>query len=298
MNRSSFFISDKARFGSFPTQEAVQELENHNVRCFVDLTGVHEKNTVPYSTKYRVIKYPILDNHIPRDSKSFSQLILEICGFIKYAPKSDVIYVHCKGGHGRSGIVVACVLCCYYNIPASRALELTSKLHSERVEMKFRWRRIGSPQSDRQKEFVREFFRPIFFTEQTACGTMLNYEWLQQRPIVMTQNDGTQKTYSSEEEAIADRTTKQAVDSIGTMIERQTKDHFMYNLLQAKFRQHIDLKNALMMTCLHPLVKKTNDPYWGIGSAGKGQNKYGALLQSLREMFLLEEIGQDIASSQ
>ena len=32
MDRSSYFIKDKALFGSYPTQSAIQELENEGVR--------------------------------------------------------------------------------------------------------------------------------------------------------------------------------------------------------------------------------------------------------------------------
>ena len=38
MDYCSYFIKDKAIFGSFPTQESVYELENEGVKYFVDLT--------------------------------------------------------------------------------------------------------------------------------------------------------------------------------------------------------------------------------------------------------------------
>ena len=37
MNNSSFFIKDRALFGSFPSQDSVSELETLGVRYFVDL---------------------------------------------------------------------------------------------------------------------------------------------------------------------------------------------------------------------------------------------------------------------
>ena len=38
MNYCSYFIKDKALFGSYPTQQSVEELEQEGVRYFVDLT--------------------------------------------------------------------------------------------------------------------------------------------------------------------------------------------------------------------------------------------------------------------
>jgi hypothetical protein len=35
MERSSYFIKDKALFGSYPTQESVEELEKEGVRYFI-----------------------------------------------------------------------------------------------------------------------------------------------------------------------------------------------------------------------------------------------------------------------
>ena len=40
MDNSSYFIKNRSLFGSFPTQESVQELEEHGVRYFVDLTDI------------------------------------------------------------------------------------------------------------------------------------------------------------------------------------------------------------------------------------------------------------------
>lgn len=65
MNRCSYFIQNKALFGSYPTQESVLELEEHGVRYFVDLTHNGEKNTTPYETKYKYIRFRY-ETTIPR----------------------------------------------------------------------------------------------------------------------------------------------------------------------------------------------------------------------------------------
>ena len=46
MEYASFFITDKALFGSFPTQAQVEELESTGVRYFVDLTNPNESKIV------------------------------------------------------------------------------------------------------------------------------------------------------------------------------------------------------------------------------------------------------------
>jgi hypothetical protein len=44
MERCSYFIENKALFGSYPNQETVKYLESIGVVCFVDLTNKDETN--------------------------------------------------------------------------------------------------------------------------------------------------------------------------------------------------------------------------------------------------------------
>lgn len=64
--------------------------------------------------------------------------------------ESQCVYVHCWGGHGRTGIVIATLLSLLYKIDAETALELTEAFHSKRVVCK-----SHSPQTEAQFEQVR-----------------------------------------------------------------------------------------------------------------------------------------------
>jgi hypothetical protein len=48
MQNSSYFIENRALFGSFPKQQHVDELVDRGVRYFVDLTQSDEARIVPY----------------------------------------------------------------------------------------------------------------------------------------------------------------------------------------------------------------------------------------------------------
>ena len=48
MDNCSYFLNNKAYFGSYPTQESVEILEEHGVRIFVDLTTLSESKIIPY----------------------------------------------------------------------------------------------------------------------------------------------------------------------------------------------------------------------------------------------------------
>lgn len=162
MNRSSYFIENKARFGSYPTQESVKELEKNGVRYFVNLTFPDEKKIIPYSTLYTKINFPIVDISIPENWTDFAIFLAKITSIIRSLKKGEMIYIHCKGGHGRAGLVVACLFCHIFGMTPHDALRKTSICHNNREIMRDRWREMGSPQTHNQKQFVSKFFRPVY----------------------------------------------------------------------------------------------------------------------------------------
>ena len=161
MERSSEFIENKALFGSYPSQLDVDYFESINVRYYIDLTFENESKIVPYITKHTYIRYPIEDRKVPTNFKSFAMFIVKICSIITNL-QNEKIYLHCRGGHGRSGIVVSCILSYLFKMSPVEAMEKTNFFHNNRKEMKEKWRRIGSPQSFLQKQFVINCFEPFF----------------------------------------------------------------------------------------------------------------------------------------
>lgn len=300
MERCSYFIQDKALFGSFPTQETVHNLEELGVRCFIDLTNSDESKTTPYVTKYKYIKYPIVDRKIPENWKSFAQLVVKICNVINNLGIDEKVYVHCKGGHGRSGILVACIFCNYYSINPDEALKQTSKCHSNRPQMREKWRKLGSPQGKRQKDFVHRFFRPLRFTKPEMSGYNMGMHNLTNHPVTIP-NVGTfpnvqlafqyyrapnNKEYV--ENLLKGKYRHELVDSHGQTWE-ENKVEYMYKVLEYKFRQHDGIRQNLMNTGLRPIVKVSHDMFWGDGGNGQGKNIQGKLLDKLRKIFLVEE---------
>ena len=158
MDYCSFFIKDKALFGSFPTQERVEELEENGVRYFINLTHDHESKITPYKTKYKYIQFPIRDGAVPTSYSLFGRLLLQLINIIENLGQKDRLYLHCKGGHGRSGLVVACILSYMFKLHPKEAIQQTTNFHSHRKIMRERWRILGSPQTKIQKSFVYHFF--------------------------------------------------------------------------------------------------------------------------------------------
>lgn len=303
MERCSYFIQDKALFGSFPTQEAVHVLEELGVRCFIDLTNSDESKTTPYITKYRYIKYPIVDRKIPEDWKSFAQLVVKICHIIHNLVEGEKVYVHCKGGHGRSGIFVACIFCHYYSLNSDESLRQTAKCHSNRPQMREKWRKLGSPQGKKQKDFVHRFFRPLKITKPEITGYTMGMHNLTDYSVTIPNVGIFQNLQLAFQYYRAPHNTKYVENLLkGKFCQElldghnrdweENKVNYMYKVLEYKFRQHDDIRRNLMNTGLRPLVKVSQDMFWGDGGNGHGKNIHGKLLNKLRSIFLLEEFHQ------
>lgn len=275
MNRCSEFIKGKALFGSFPTQEAVEELEKAGVRIFVDLTSGAENKTIPYTTKYKYISYPIQDRKTPSDWKSYSKFIVTLSHEIKNLRNKDKIYIHCKGGHGRSGVVVASLLAYVKKVLPEVALQKTGKYHNNRSEMRDKWRVIGSPQTRVQKNFIYRFFETIYFNRKTIYYS--GFSNSSDNFHISIAVNGNNKIFTTAEDAY-----KELYNG------KQSRETCMAAILELKFTQNEDLKDLLINTHLKPLIHYSKDSYWGCGLDGKGENMLGKLLELLREKFILQ----------
>lgn len=276
MEKCSYFIQEKALFGSFPSREIVESLEEIGIRHFINLTSKNESKIVPYSTKYNYINYPIADRKIPHNWKTFAQLILRICNIINNLQDNEKIYIHCKGGHGRSGILVACILCYLHKLKPDEALELTNKFHSNRKCMKDKWRKLGSPQDKRQKDFVRNFFKPIKIN--SMYGLTAGFHNFSPLSVYIPSIG----TFYNAHAALQYQCKENCLE--------EEKVNCMYDILKYKFLQHEKIYKVLISSGLGPIIKISTDRFWGENGDGIGKNIYGKLLDKLRDKFLTEDI--------
>lgn len=298
MERSSEFVKNKALFGSFPLQEQVDLFESIGVRYFVDLTREGESKIIPYKTKYNYINYPIHDRRVPTDWRSFATFIIKIGDIIKSLKNSEKIYLHCKGGHGRSGVVVASLLCYLYKLSPPEALSKTSKYHNRRIEMREKWRKMGSPQTRSQKHFVTKFFEPliVFDNHTTYFSTDFNNDVI--FPIHI-ESLGTFQTVTAAFYAFKNPSDKNYIKRLEKLCDRndiiklsdkcvsddnfdKMKEDIMYTVLFLKFEQHENVRKNLLDTGLRPVIVRSPDNFWG-KSESTGRNILGKMLVSIRE---------------
>eukprot|EP01124_Arcella_intermedia_P018556 TRINITY_DN2555_c0_g1_i2.p1 TRINITY_DN2555_c0_g1~~TRINITY_DN2555_c0_g1_i2.p1 ORF type:complete len:241 (-),score=59.51 TRINITY_DN2555_c0_g1_i2:17-739(-) len=110
-------------------------------------------NKTSYTTKLNQLKYvhiPIYDKQVAPDNV-VSDLVTDIQKRLK---SGEVVYIHCKGGHGRTGTVVAVFLGKTFGLDAWTALDLSQKIHDYRIDAKKQPGRFQCPETHDQKSQV------------------------------------------------------------------------------------------------------------------------------------------------
>lgn len=150
-------------FGGYPTTDGMIQLQQMNVKYIVDLTTLHEKgNLKTYYPKHygmTYIHFPIRDNFVPYDMESFNEFIVSLMFIINSMKENEYIYIHCKGGHGRSGMIVCCLLCLMYGKTPIQSINEVTHGHSKRPDLSTKWKSRPCPSNEIQRIFVDRIFR-------------------------------------------------------------------------------------------------------------------------------------------
>lgn len=131
------------------------------VGVWVSLVEEHEKEKYgdyePYVRKNsdapKFLSCPIPDRGVCRDADIFE--LVEIV--YKLVKRQNLVYVHCWGGHGRSGVFNSCFLMRYYGWDSEKAISTNKLLHSTRAHNSH----IPSPHGIRQFSQVKRYRRPL-----------------------------------------------------------------------------------------------------------------------------------------
>ena len=294
MDTSSFFITDKALFGNYPDQDKIKYLEELGVKYYVNLTHDYEIDN-KYVTKNDVFNYPIKDRSIPYNILKFCQFIIKIANIITNLKNNDKIYIHCRGGHGRAGLYVSCLLCYIYDYSPEKSLKLTKEFHNNRKVMRNKWRKIGSPQTRLQKTLVFKLFKPLYFYKAYKQGPSMGLSNYSKHSIEI-KNVG---TFMNSIRAFYSFKSLNNNTYINKLLTNKT-DKFMYNIpnppqwdenkrdimkkiLLIKIKQYPEIFTTLINTGFRKIFYNSKyDFYWGLGD-GTGSNELGKLWEEIRE---------------
>jgi len=135
-------------FGSYPVYQTLKSLKENKVEVIWNLAA-ELKNI--FETEIKLFPFsihtPIEDFGIPDSPEQFLSDLDKICNYLIDAKN---IYVHCYGGHGRTGIALATLAMRILKIRAEEGLSLAQA-------------NCDGPEVDTQKEFVKtlQYFQPL-----------------------------------------------------------------------------------------------------------------------------------------
>lgn len=150
-------------FGGYPSGERFEYLKSMGVRYFIDLTTpIERRRLLVYNykdDKIIYVNFPIRDNFIPYNMDMFNEFVTWLVFTIGVMKEDELMYIHCKGGHGRSGMVMCCILCIMYKLLPEKSIQEVTTSHMERPLLKAKWKTRLCPSNEVQRIFVNHLFR-------------------------------------------------------------------------------------------------------------------------------------------
>ena len=156
----SYYIGKRLFAGEYPgdkygelAEAKLRRMHHFGVRHFVDLTEEGEllpyHQLLPNDTTY--LRFPIRDVNVPKSVEAVHQLIDKI----EYLMQQDgYSYIHCWGGVGRTGTIVACYEARQMEEPTlEKALAAMRSRFSKMPKASHR----RAPETQEQIDFVRRF---------------------------------------------------------------------------------------------------------------------------------------------
>ena len=134
-------------------KQKIERMYHFGVRHFIDLTEEGElrpyNHLLPSDTTYT--RFPITDCGAPKSIESVQRLLLRI----EELKKMDgYVYVHCWGGIGRTGTIIACYLAQNWDEPdLNKTLEVLRRNFSKMPKSAYR----ETPETKEQIDFIERF---------------------------------------------------------------------------------------------------------------------------------------------
>ena len=131
----------------------IERMHHFGIRHFIDLTEEGElrpyNHLLPSDTTYT--RFPIVDCGAPKSMESVQRLLLRI----EELKKMDgYVYVHCWGGVGRTGTIIACYLSQNWKeVDMNHTLEVLRRNFSEMPKSAYR----KTPETKDQIDFINQF---------------------------------------------------------------------------------------------------------------------------------------------
>lgn len=256
---SAVVIADRLLFGQYPNSDSLKILKEYGITTLVDLTGLRQikKDDRYDSTGFVYLRYPIKDRKCPANITKFKLFLSDL--LLRYQ-KGENIYLHCVGGHGRAGMITSILVKLILNVDVEEALKLIYEAHQKRPDMKEKWRKLGSPQTQIQFAFVRSYFSSKVDFYAKDC---IYFEFSNFYPTKVIIDDNTYPStehYYQSQKFIYEGANEQTQKYAKIVSEQTTPGKALYLAKQIKRKQYKWMYTLNDIIDLHSGVKI--DPNW------------------------------------
>lgn len=173
LNQSFYTGIEHVYAGEYPgdkdeekARAKIQQMILFGVRHFVDLTGFWELrpyvHLLPTGTTHT--RFPIQDCGVPNSVDDVYRLLNKIKDLLKQ--DDGIVFIHCWGGVGRTGTIVACYIAEEMENPTFETV--MKRLRDSFLEMPKAAHRV-TPDTKEQEEFIRKYIESKL--ERTGQGT-------------------------------------------------------------------------------------------------------------------------------
>jgi hypothetical protein len=173
-NCLSEVLPHRLYFSSYPSESWMDRLQSEGFTHLVDLTDGVE--CAPYDTRLIRIHFPIADHGIPADPMMYCHLLTRLMKVLH--PPDTKLLIHCRGGHGRSGMVCAS-LWILSQLPqlttVNQAISVINQAHIARVHLRPKWRTRRMPFNHTQASFLHRMHKIIYLHANDTNGF---YGWV------------------------------------------------------------------------------------------------------------------------
>lgn len=178
----------------------LQYLYSNKVTVFVNLTTSNELNhrqNFKYHLKLpsniQFIHFPIKDMAVEQDEST-----MELVDKIIHLSNTNIIYIHCKGGHGRTGVIAGLIMHKLYpSLSYTEVLRYIQKQHSTRKYKP----KSSTPQTSQQFNQLHRIInnsQDIFFYDKNCTHYELSNFYMKKNGLPLFKDKENREWYSSE----------------------------------------------------------------------------------------------------
>ena len=169
-SRCNWLIKDKVLVGAEPTQDTLPKLLTFGVKHFVCLC---EPNyTLPEGVTRETV---YIKNGGAGNTQVVDSLTSKLADLVK-SPNCPLIYIHCVGGHGRTGMIGAILVGKVYGIKACQAIDYVEYARSLREDTSRNF--IPTPETNAQ---VKQVERILGKEPNRELPDRSNKGWMKKR---------------------------------------------------------------------------------------------------------------------